>query len=306
MIIPVRADPRLERCLAALAEQSLDRDGYEVMVVDNGPDERMGRLAERFGARYVVHPEGGSYAARMRGVSAASGNLLVFTDADCAPPPGWLATIVRLFDDPACLVACGPSFSLGSSTVASWVQWVDESRWRRLLRLDRVAYCDTRNLALRREVIERVPFDTAFRQAGDIELGLRLYAEGVAIRLEPAMLTGHEHPASLRAVLRRSVRRGHGLARLERKHGAVTAPIGQRPLQIGGHDVKRDVLRWGSRLRLPALGVLWAATASVMAALWLLARLPRGEPRGRRLFVVFDRLGLLTGRLLDDGRDSTR
>lgn len=306
MIIPVRADPRLERCLAALAEQSLDRARYEIVVVDNGPDARMCRLAERFGARYVVHPEGGSYAARMRGVGAASGDLLIFTDADCAPPADWLVTVARLFDDPACLVACGPSVSLGSSTVAAWVQWVDESRWRRMLRVDRVAYCDTRNLALRREVIERVPFDPAFRQAGDIELGLRLHGQGVAIRLEPSMWTGHEHPTSLLAVLRRSIRRGRGLARLERKHGAVTAPIGQRPLLVGGRDVKRDVLRWGTRLRWPALGVLWAATASVMAALWLLARLSDGEPRGRALFVVFDRLGLLIGRLLDDGYNSTR
>jgi glycosyltransferase involved in cell wall biosynthesis len=300
VIIPVKDDARLEVCLRALAGQTLPRDRYEIVVVDNGPADFARALAERFDARYLTQRDGGAYAARDRGASEARGEVLVFTDADCRAPPGWLATIERLFADPTCQVVIGPSSSADSSTVSLWAQAIDNARWDTLRRSDRIAFCDTRNLALRAEVLAAVPFDPAFRQAGDVDLGLRLYRAGFRIRMEPDASIAHDNPRSLRVMLRRGVRRGRGVARLERKHAAFIGPIGERPLRLGGVDLKRPILRAG---RLPV--VRWAAISLVtvslvplLGVLWLLARVPFGRAAGQRLFVVFERLTLLLGRLL--------
>jgi glycosyltransferase involved in cell wall biosynthesis len=302
LIIPVKADPRLARCLDALSLQTLSVDRFEILVVDNAGREDTRRIAERGSARYIAHADGGSYAARQRGAEEARGEILVFTDADCEPPADWLATIDRLFEDPACMVVTGPSSSADEVPVSSWVQAIDEQRWQALLAMDRVAFCDTRNLALRREVLAAVPFDPSFRQAGDIDLGIRLFERGIPIRLEPALRLVHEHPRSLAAVLRRAFRRGRGLARLDRKHGQRARPIGQRPFRIAGWDAKAAVLRWSGRrgFRWVAIPLISVALLPIMALLAVLSvpfRAPSGPAPGVRLFVVFERLSLLLGRL---------
>ncbi|MFL5680088.1 MAG: glycosyltransferase [Chloroflexota bacterium] len=301
VIVPVRADPRLADCLAALRRQSLDRDGFEIVVADNEPAEAVRLLAARFEARYVAAPEGGSYAARARGAAEARGDVLVFTDADCVAPRDWLAAIDKLFTDPECLVAIGPSSGTNRSTVARWVHAIDEDRWNRLRTSNDVAFCDTRNLAIRRDVLMVVPFDPLFRQAGDVDLGVRLFARGIPIRLEPSMVVVHDDPTSLRLVLRRGIRRGRGVALLERKHGdRFAGSIGARPLRIGRWDAKATVLRWGRRtpFRQLIVGVSWCVIAALFTALSVVARLPGGAGRtGLRAFVVFERLTLLIGRL---------
>lgn len=300
VIIPVRADPRLAHCLGALGRQTLPRALFEMIVVDNDGRENTARIAERASARCIVQRDGGSYAARQRGADESLGEILAFTDADCEPPPDWLARIDRLFEDPSCMVVTGPSASAGEGPVADWVQWIDEERWQSLMAIDPIAFCDTRNLALRREVLAAVPFDQSFRQAGDIDLGIRLFERGIPIRMEPALRLLHDHPRSTAAVLRRAYRRGRGLAKLDRKHGRRARPTGQRPLRIAEIDVKAAVLRWSGRpgFRLVAVPIVSVALVPMLAVLSALSRVPSAAARGRRLFVVFERLSLLLGRLV--------
>jgi glycosyltransferase involved in cell wall biosynthesis len=91
VIIPVNQDSRLADCLDALARQDLPREAMEVLVVDTSADRAMAPLVAHYPARYLSHPGGGSYAARNLGVAWARGRFVAFTDADCVPPPGWLA-----------------------------------------------------------------------------------------------------------------------------------------------------------------------------------------------------------------------
>jgi glycosyltransferase involved in cell wall biosynthesis len=301
VIIPVKADARLVRCLDAITGQTASRERFEVLVIDNEGRTDTARLAEGGSARYVIHAEGGSYAARKRGSEEARGEILVFTDADCEPAADWLATIDRLFEDPSCMVVTGPSGSAGRGPVSNWVQAIDEERWQSLLAMEEVAFCDTRNLALRREVMAEVPFDPSFRQAGDIDLGIRLFERGIPIRMEPSLHLLHDHPTSVIAVLRRAFRRGRGLAKLDRKHGRRRRPIGQRSLRIAGVDVKAAVLRWSDRrgFRWVALPLVSAALVPLTAALSVIAVAPAAVARrGQGLFVVFERLSLLLGRLV--------
>ena len=101
VIIPVRDDPRVATCLAALAGQTYPQERFEIVVIDNG---RLGASA-RFVAPYanvgLFHePAPGAYAARNRGVRHARGQVLAFTDADCIPTPRWLAAGVERLSGP--------------------------------------------------------------------------------------------------------------------------------------------------------------------------------------------------------------
>ncbi len=92
VIVPaMNARETLPRALEALAEQNLDA-GYEVIVVDDGSDDDTAEVAARAPGpvSVVAKPRGGPGSARNRGVEAARGDVLAFTDADCFPAADWL------------------------------------------------------------------------------------------------------------------------------------------------------------------------------------------------------------------------
>ncbi|WP_309669258.1 glycosyltransferase family A protein [Gemmatimonas sp.] len=98
VIIPTRARlPQLRRCLTALAAQTLARDDFEVVIVNDGspplPNDEIEAFRQRLTIRSIRQEWGGPAAARNTGIREAQGECLAFTDDDCAPAPTWLATI---------------------------------------------------------------------------------------------------------------------------------------------------------------------------------------------------------------------
>jgi GT2 family glycosyltransferase len=83
----------LRRTLKSLAE--LDHPDYEVIVVDNRPADAP--PADLEGARVVREPRPGASAARNRGASVATGEIIAFTDDDVQAHPGWLTALGRRF-----------------------------------------------------------------------------------------------------------------------------------------------------------------------------------------------------------------
>ena len=106
----------LAGCLKSLAEQSFPQERFEVLVVDNGSTDGTAALSEAAmreagiaNLRYVLEPEPGLLSGRHRGAVEAKGALLAFVDDDIIAAPGWLAALVRAFDDPRVHLAGGPS-----------------------------------------------------------------------------------------------------------------------------------------------------------------------------------------------------
>ena len=98
VIVPTWNRPvELATCLRALVSLDYPADRYEVVVVDDGsdppvePPRDLARPGLR--VRVLAQPNRGPSAARNEGARAAEGEMLAFTDDDCAPDPGWLRSL---------------------------------------------------------------------------------------------------------------------------------------------------------------------------------------------------------------------
>ncbi len=88
----------LERCLKALESQTIGREKYEVLVVDDAREDHVRARVQALAAasfivvRYLRPPPGhrGPAAARNVGWLAARGEIVAFTDDDTIPAPDWL------------------------------------------------------------------------------------------------------------------------------------------------------------------------------------------------------------------------
>lgn len=89
----------LVRVLEALRNQSLSKDQWELLIVDNASDQPLaGRFALDWhpAGRHVREMEPGLTPARLRGIREAVGDILVFVDDDNVLEPTYLETAERI------------------------------------------------------------------------------------------------------------------------------------------------------------------------------------------------------------------
>ncbi len=212
VVIPTYRRPDLLRALlAGLAHQQLD-GSFEVIVVDDASGDETVQVLEWAATSMpyqlqAIHlsRNGGPARARNVGWRRAGAPLIAFTDDDCVPSPGWLASLLAAtsrFDaaqgtttvDPAALATAGPF-----------------SRW---INVGLSPFYETCNIAYPRSLLEELEgFDETFRFAAgeDTDLAYRALAHGATIGAAPDAIVEHTvHPSSVRAGLR-STRRLDGL-----------------------------------------------------------------------------------------------
>lgn len=105
------------RCLDALAGQQLAKDRWDLLVVDNRSDPPVEGgidLGWQPASRVVREETLGLTPARLRGISEARGDLLVFVDDDNVLDPDFLACALRTAEEKPFLGAwsgqCRPGF----------------------------------------------------------------------------------------------------------------------------------------------------------------------------------------------------
>lgn len=199
----------LERCLRALP---LD---LEVVVVDDGSTDGTPGVPERVShprLRFIRKSNGGPATARNRGTRTATGSIIVFTDDDCVPSPGWPWPLVdRLSREPPSVGGVGGRvLPLGNGLVSRY------STFHRILEPPQsCSYLVTANCAYRREAFEAVGgFDESIRKPGgeDPDLAFRVRARGYGLAFEPSALVRHDYRENPLDLARTFYRYGKGCA----------------------------------------------------------------------------------------------
>jgi cellulose synthase/poly-beta-1,6-N-acetylglucosamine synthase-like glycosyltransferase len=223
VIIPAyNAATTLGECLSALNAQTVERDRYEVIVVDDGSHDATSDVAAEHGARLVRQQNAGQAAARNHGVQDAQGAIVAFTDADCAPAPTWLAEMVAPFADAGIAGTKGVYRTRQRSLAARFAQIEYEERYAHMRRVRYIDFVDTYAAAYRRNVfLDNGGFDTSFpgdSSGEDQELSFRLAERGYKMVFVPSAIVFHRHPPTVAAYARRKYKTGYWKALVLRLH----------------------------------------------------------------------------------------
>jgi len=173
VIVPMRNASRyIARCVASLRGQSYPADRYEIIIIDNNSDDGSPELvAADASVRLLFEKKPGAYAARNRGVMAARGRLLAFTDADCEPDKDWLANLIAPLASREVMLAQGRRIFAGKSRVLSLVARYEAEHAAYSLSPEGAGthFGYTNNMAVRREAFERCgPFVEVARGADSV------------------------------------------------------------------------------------------------------------------------------------------
>ena len=245
VVVPsVGRETRLAFLLEALQRQTLAAERYEVIVVrGRDPGEPAGEV-EALGAKVVESVRAGPATLRNKGISAARGGLIAFTDDDCRPAPDWLERFVEAAERE------DEGFLLQGRTEP------DPGEIRRLHGLARTqsivgpsGWYETCNMAYPRALLERLGgFDERFDGGGeDADLGLRALAQGArAVYVDSARVWHAVHSRHVWTALRDECR------------------WQTIPLVVARHPAQRRMLELGifwkaghPRVLLALLGLLW-------------------------------------------------
>jgi len=178
-------------------------------------------LREELPLRLIDEDHLGPAHARNRGVEAAKGDLIAFTDDDCEVLPGWLAAFADGFEKTN-VVSLGGQTQNPYPTSPAAVAWQDYLDF--VCRFcadenDTPLLLPSNNSAYRRGPFEEVGgFDETFPLAAaeDYELGFRLVGRGFRQRLWPAARIWHHHPLTPSTYLKMQFRYGRGEVYLRR------------------------------------------------------------------------------------------
>jgi glycosyltransferase involved in cell wall biosynthesis len=203
--------------LLSLADQQVSPAvRWEVIVVDNNSRDETEDVVRRCSEttslriRHVFEPRQGQSFARNRGIEAAEGAVILFTDDDIIPSPDWVSAMLRAIDADDCEGAGGKVLPLWEGEVPSWLSGrSDLLSWLALVDSDEACMLDYPLVASRRIVGASMGFRrSVFQEFGrfptnlghrgrrmyggeEVELINRILLKGRRIRYDPSIVVRH-------------------------------------------------------------------------------------------------------------------
>jgi GT2 family glycosyltransferase len=213
VIVPFRnAKATLTECINALALQEYPKEKYELIFIDNNSNNESASIFQKYkGIILLKETKIGSYSARNKGISAAKGGILAFTDSDCVPDKKWLKYLGLTYlndknkncDNSSKIDAvAGELISFEARTTVQ--KYYEKHLVQKNFLADDPPYAATANFSVRKSIaLELGCFDASFKSCGDADFSWRLQAKGYKITYRPEAVVFHKHISTTREFIRK-------------------------------------------------------------------------------------------------------
>ncbi|HDY89612.1 MAG TPA: glycosyltransferase [bacterium] len=222
VIIPVfNEEQTIKRCLQALMDQNDQSGNYEVVVVDNGSNDRSIQIIQEFSVKlFSENRAHNSYMARNCGLRHAKGEIIAFIDADCIADKNWLRNLIEPFHNESVGVVAGEVLSdKPRNLVQGFYEHSGFLKQEKKIK-NETAALGAGNIALRKKIFDIVGnFDEKFRWGGDNDFGIRIQKEtNYLIQFAENARVYHSHRSSLKSLIKHAYTYGLGKGRFREKH----------------------------------------------------------------------------------------
>jgi GT2 family glycosyltransferase len=262
----------LRRCLEAATRQ--DYTDYGVIVVDDASTDGTADMVQREWPQVRLIrqvPNRGPAAARNRGIAAAAGEIVAFTDDDCVVPPDFLSRLAEGFRRYPQVAGVGgymeaPDELLVRNPYARYESYLTHHVYR----AGSQPYVGgmecpaggTNSMAYRRETLLAVGgFDEGFQGAGaeDADIKQRIVEAGNLLLYLPIKVV-HLRPYTLTSFWRQFRAHGRGTCHFQRKYGGASSFWPMYPLRALARLARCgvSVVRIGPQMAAVQLVAGWA------------------------------------------------
>jgi GT2 family glycosyltransferase len=210
----------LEACLASLAR--LNYPDYEVILVDDGSTDNTPEIAQRYPkVRNLRQTNQGLSAARNAGITAATGEIVAFTDSDCRADEDWLYYLVNDLLRSDFIGIGGHNFLPPEDSLVAAAVLVSPGGPAHVMLTDREAeHIPGCNMAFYKWALDEIRgFDPVFRKAGDdVDVCWRMQERAYKIGFSSAGFVWHYRRSTVQAYRKQQEGYGEAEALLAAKH----------------------------------------------------------------------------------------
>jgi len=232
VVIPAHdSEKTIAACLNGLFKQTVAREKYEIVVVDDGSRDATRAIAQAAGVRVLAQENRGAAAARNLGAQNARGEIVLFIDADCVPDARWIEAMIAPFAEAEIIGAGGMKRTHQRGSVPQFIQMEFDDRYDRVRASRRFDFIDSGTAAYRRAVfLQSGGFDAGLADAEDVDLSYRLSELGLKMGFADGAIVYHLHPESALEYWRRKFIYARWRAQVYARHPRKLARDARTPL----------------------------------------------------------------------------
>ncbi len=207
--------------LDSMVNNDIISPSTEVVIVDGHSSDETVNIASRYPVKIVVESTGTRGGASNVGWKNASGNVIVYIDADCLTVRNWIEEILKHFEDEKVAVVGGPDLTFPStkSYFEKASGLLDELRVAPSHKQNAIFRLRGCNIAYRKSALAKSKgFDNSLHVGEETELIYRLHKMGYRLILDSSIIVYHKRRSSITEYFKQFFGYGYSKFKLAMKY----------------------------------------------------------------------------------------